>query len=208
MVKFLALFSFLSPTRWMILGGILLTLVLAQVGFYFWAHSAGVDDEKAAQAKVEAIRAKDLVGMTKQRDDNKATAAIISIQLAQTQEKLNATDYEKSKALLAARDARRKLADGLRDKGSVAVPGVPDVGTIADDRSDLLTIASGAIGTANKNADIANGALAATEVDCKLYQKTLGKDVKKCDYGGASERYAARVKEVQSRAASLNDRTK
>lgn len=200
--------AFFNPTRWAILGGAILVLILAQTGFYFWAHSSGVDDEKAAQAKVEARRILDIAALEKDRTAKGTAAVIIATELAKTQEFLNASDYEKSKAIIAARDAKRKLVDGLRNKGSVNSPGLPDTSTSFDDRSDLLTIASGAIGTANKNADIANAAFAALEVDCKLYQKTFNKDTKKCDFGGASERYAARVKEVQARAAALNDRTK
>lgn len=201
--KLVALFS---PSTWIALGLAVLALAGLQTAFYFWAEHEGVQKEQTAQAKVEAQRVKDIAKLEKDRTANQQAAVIIATELNTLQGRLDNAESAKAQALLAARDAKRKLRDGMRPAGSPDNTGLPDVDSVFTDRADLLAIADRATRTANKNADIANAAFAAIEVDCKLWQEKFGKDVKHCGAGVAQKRYADRVKDVTARAAALKDR--
>lgn len=193
-----ALLAWFNPTRWLILGGVVLGLIAAQTGFYLWAHHKGYAERDDEQKIVEIKRQKDV--------------AALEIKLAQANQKYQETHdaLSKSAAGAAKTESARVRAllaerDRLRKSSGAVVPDAAVAAGCADDRARISEAAIDAARIAEQNADKVTGLQAWIESSRREQTKALGqKDARKPT--DAETRLAARVKAAEDRAKRAEER--
>lgn len=192
-----AILAWFNPTRWLILGGVVLGLIAAQTGFYFWAHHRGYVERDDEQKAVE--------------NDRREQVAALSIAIRnvnQAAKEANDALFKAAGDTSAERNRVRNLLaerDRLRKSAGHAVPDAAIAAGCADDRARISEAAIDAARIAEQNADKVTGLQAWIEKSRKEQTTALGQkdDRKPTD---AEARLAARLKRAEDIAKHAEDR--